>query len=107
VYAPEFVCHFLIGPEWHGPEEVKEHINALRTAFPDWREEVEDVIAEGDKVVTRYTSYGTHQNSFEGIPATGRPVVVREVAIFRIMNGKVVEQWGFPDIAGLRRQLVE
>lgn len=107
VYAQDFVCHFLVGPEWHGPEGVKDHIKALRAAFPDWREEVEDIIAEGDRVVTRFTSYGTHRGSFQGIPATGQAVVVREVAIFRLRNGKIVEQWGFPDIAGLRDQLLE
>jgi len=104
-YRPDFVCHFLIGPEWHGPEDVKEHITALRAAFPDWREEIEDIIAEDDMVVTRFTSYGTHSGEFQGIPATGKHVKVRAVAIFRISDGKVAEQWGFPDIAGLREQL--
>ncbi len=107
VYAQDFVCHFLVGPEWHGPEDVKDHIKALRAAFPDWREEVEDIIAEGDQVVTRFTSHGTHRGTFQGILATGKAVVVREVAIFRFENGKIVEQWGFPDIAGLRNQLLE
>jgi steroid delta-isomerase-like uncharacterized protein len=107
VYAQDFVCHFLVGPEWHGPEDVKDHIKALRGAFSDWREEVEDIIAEGDHVVTRFTSHGTHRGTFQGIGATGKAVVVREVAIFRFENGKIVEQWGFPDIAGLRKQLLE
>lgn len=106
IYAPDFVCHFLIGPDWHGPEGVKEHVTALRDAFPDWHEVVEDIIAESDMVVTRFTSYGTQTGEFQGIAATGRHVKVREVAIFRFSNGKIAEQWGFPDIAGMRAQLL-
>jgi hypothetical protein len=57
-------------------------------------------------VVTRFTSYGTQTGEFQGIAATHRRVKVKEVAIFRISNGKITEQWGFPDIAGMRAQLL-
>ena len=76
-----------------------------RTSFPDWTEHIEDIIAEGDRVVTRWTSRGTHQGEFEGIAPTGKQVTVAEVAIFRIANGKIAEQWGFPDIMALLRQV--
>ena len=105
LYSADFVCHFLVGPEWRGREGVKEHVTDLRRAFPDWREEVVDIIAEGDRVVTRFRSSGTHRGEFQGIPPTERRVTVPEVAIFRLANGQIAEQWGFPDIAGLLRQL--
>lgn len=106
-YTADFVCHFLVGPEWEGPSGVRKHVENHRRAFRDWREEVEDIVAEGDRVVTRFINYGTHRDEFMGIPATNRQVVVREVAVYWIANGKIAEQWGFPDISGFRQQLLE
>jgi steroid delta-isomerase-like uncharacterized protein len=105
IYAPDFVCHFIVGPEWKGPDGVKNNVQQHRTSFPDWNEQIEDIIAEGDRVVIRFTSRGTHKGEFEGIPPTGNQVTIAEVAIFRIADGKIAEQWGFPDIMGLLRQL--
>lgn len=105
LYSPDFVCHFLVGPDWRGPDGLRSQVARLRSAFPDWKESVEDVVAEGDRVVTRFTSTGTHLGEFQAIPATGARVVVREVAIHRIADGRIAEQWGFPDVAGLREQL--
>ena len=56
-------------------------------------------------MVTRFRSHGTHKGEFQGLAPTGKRVEVAEVAIYRIENGKIVEQWGFPDILGLQRQL--
>ena len=105
IYASDFVCHFPVGPKWKGPEGVKKVVARQRTAFPDWEETIEDIIAEGDKVVTRFTSRGTHKGRFMGVPPTGKKVEITEVAVFRIADGKIAEQWGFPDLQGLRRQL--
>jgi steroid delta-isomerase-like uncharacterized protein len=105
MYTEDFICHFWGGPDWFGPQGVKERVANIRRAFPDWREEVEDIIAEDDKVATRFTSY--HMGEFQGIPATSKQVAVGEVAIFRISEGKIAEQWVFHDIAGLRAQLQE
>jgi len=105
IYDPDFVCHFPVGPEWRGPEGVKKMVTRHRTAFPDWKERIEDIIVEGDKVVTRFISRGTHEGKFMGIPATGKKVRIVEVAIFRIADGKIAEQWSFLGLQGLRRQL--
>ena len=105
IYSPNFVCHFIVGPEWRGYEGVKEQVTMHRRSFPDWTEEIEDIIAEGDKVVTRFRSHGTHKGEFQGIAPTGKRVTISEVAIYRIENGKIAEQWGFPDVFGLQRQL--
>lgn len=105
IYASDFVCHFIVGPEWQGQEGIKQQVTEHRTSFPDWNEQIEDIIAEGDRVVTRWTAQGTHKGEFQGIPPTGKQIVIAEVAIYRIADNKIVEQWGFPDIQGLIRQL--
>lgn len=105
IYADDFVCHFVVGPEWQGPDGVKQQVRQHRTAFPDWTERIEDIIAVGDRVVTRFTSTGTHRGEFEGIPPTGRKVAIQEVAIYRVVRGKIAELWGFPDLHGLLNQL--
>jgi steroid delta-isomerase-like uncharacterized protein len=105
LYSADFVCHFLVGPDWKGIEGIKQEVQQHRLAFPDWSETVDDIIAEGDRVVIRFTSTGTHRGTFQGIAPTGRRVSIREVAIYRLANGKIVEQWGQPDLFGMQQQL--
>src|SRR5476651_398811 len=61
LYSPDFICHFVGGTEWKGIEGIKGQVAAHRTAFPDWAENVDDIIAEGDRVVIRFTSSGTQR----------------------------------------------
>jgi len=105
LYSPEYVCHFVAGPDWKGIDGIKAEVKQHRASFPDWNETVDDIIAEGDKVVIRFTSTGTQRGDFDGFKATGRKVTIQEVAIFRLVRGKIVEQWGMPDIHGLIEQL--
>lgn len=105
IISPDFVCHFIGGLEWKGIEGAKNSISNHKKSFPDWTEEIVDIIAEGDKVVTRYKSTGTHQGTFNGLDSTGNKVTIYETSIFRIANGKIIEQWGFPDELSLRNQL--
>ncbi len=86
---------------------MHDFIASHRASFPDWSETVVDVVAEGDRVITRYLSSGTHEGEFQGIAPTGRKVTVNEVSIYRVQNGRIVEQWGFPDGLSLVRQLTE
>jgi predicted ester cyclase len=74
-------------------------------AFPDLHHTIEDMIAEGDRVVTRLTAEGSNTGQFYGMPATGKPVRVSEIAIFRIADGKIVEQWPQSDALGMMQQL--
>jgi steroid delta-isomerase-like uncharacterized protein len=74
-------------------------------AFPDWKVTVNDIIAEGDKVVARATGEGTHLGEYVGIPPTGRAVKVSWIAIYRVANGKLAEHWQHIDELGLRQQL--
>ncbi len=105
IISPDFVCHFIGGLEWYGIEGAKNSIINHKKSFPDWTEEIVDIIAEGDKVVTRYKSTGTHQGAFNGVDSTGNKVIIYETSIYRLANGKIIEQWGFPDEVSLRSQL--
>lgn len=107
LYSPMFVCHFVVGPEWHGVQGIKDAVARHRRSFPDWNEEVDDIIAEGDRVVIRFTSTGTQEGEFAGIGPTMKRVKIHEVAIFRLADGKIIEQWGMPDLHGLLEQLRE
>ena len=105
LYSPRFVCHFVVGPEWKGVKGIEDEVASHRRSFPDWHEKVDDIVAEGDEVVIRFTSTGTQLGEFQGMVPTGRKVRIQEMAIFRLSHGKIVEQWGMPDIHGLLAQL--
>lgn len=75
------------------------------TAFPDLHFEIVDLIAEGDKVLTRWILTGTHQGEYLGVPATGRQIRVEGMSLDRIENGLVVEGFDGWDNYGFRRQL--
>lgn len=89
----------------NGPEGEKEFFTRLRAAFPDIHFMIEDQIAEGDKVVTRWTARATHTGEFLGIAPTGRHGVVTGIMIDRIANGKFVEGWTIYDELGMMQQL--
>ena len=88
-----------------GPEEMKGTVLMVTAAFPDNRHEVEEVIAEGDRVVLRCTLTGTHEGPFMGIPPTGRRIEVTEIHIYRLKDGKAVEHRVGRDDLGAMRQL--
>jgi steroid delta-isomerase-like uncharacterized protein len=74
-------------------------------AFPDTQTTTEDLIAEGDKVVERYTARGTHTGDFMGAPPTGKKFSIESMVIYRFANGKIVEMWGLNDVQALMMQL--
>ena len=88
-----------------GPEDVKRFMGEFRQAFPDFHSTVEDQIAEGDKVATRWTMRGTHKGEFRGMPPTGNKLEITGIGIFRFSEGKVVESWDNFDQLGMMRQL--
>jgi steroid delta-isomerase-like uncharacterized protein len=79
--------------------------SALLAAFPDMHVRIEDVFAEGDKLVTRWFAHGTHNGDMMGIPPTGKQISVGGIAIDRFENGQSVEHWEIFDQAGLMQQL--
>ena len=101
IYAPEFVGHWTGRPDTNGRDEFIAFVTDARTRFPNWNETVEQIVAEGDLVVTRFTSRGT----FEGEPADGKEVTMAEIAVHRIVDGQIVEQWTVADILSMRQQL--
>jgi steroid delta-isomerase-like uncharacterized protein len=107
VIDPNVVWHSsLLPPETQrGQEGFKLFAQAVRAGFPDVRLTEEDTIAEGDKVVNRWSFRGTHQGEFMGLPATNKPVTNSGIDIFRIANGKIVEVWQSTDQLGLLQQL--
>jgi predicted ester cyclase len=88
-----------------GPDGLIDLIRTWRTAFPDGRMEIDDLIVEGDTVAIRNTWYGTQDAEFYGIPASGRSVAVTSVGIDRVVDGLVTEGWGELDMVGMMQQL--
>jgi len=93
------------GEEIHGPEGLKQFYATLRASFPDLHFTIEDQIAEGDRVVTRWTACATHTKEYQGIPPTGKQYMITGIDIDRIANGKVVECWPVADELSLLQQL--
>ena len=88
-----------------GPEGTKMLITAYRNAFPDLRFTIDEQIAEGNTVVTRWTAHGTHNGELAGLPPTGKAATVVGMSVDRIENGKTVESWGLFDQFGMMQQL--
>lgn len=104
--APEFVRHDPGLPfEVRGPEGVKQLADALHPGIPDMRLPIEDVIAEGEKVLVRLRVIGTHGGELMGIPATGRPIDIAVLDLFEFRDGTLVEHWASLDNLGLLKQL--
>ncbi len=103
--APNLVDHTL--PRSLPPtiEGSKQAIRTFLQAIPDLRITIDELVAEGDKVVMRYTSRGAQRGAFGGIPPTGRRVEVSSYLTARIANGKIVEMWGLDDRLALLQQL--
>jgi steroid delta-isomerase-like uncharacterized protein len=80
-------------------------VSALRAAFPDFQYSVEDVIAEGDKVVVRLTARGTQKGEFAGMPASGKQATWSEIHIADLADGRIVEHWVVQDQLGMLQQL--
>jgi steroid delta-isomerase-like uncharacterized protein len=104
IFTPDCLWH-QPDQDLQGPEAAKEFVGMYLSAFPDTRVSVEDMIAEGDRVVTRVRLRGTHQAELMGIAPTERQIEVKGVTIHRIEGDKIVEQWQFHDDLGLMRQL--
>ena len=105
IVAADLVSHNHLPNVPQGREGGKMVHQGSLAAFPDGKTTTDDLVAEGDKVVERFTLAGTHNGEFMGIPATGKRVTVTGMSIFRIANGKIVEHWGENDGIGLMMQL--
>ncbi len=103
LFVPDFVRHDPAGGI-RSREDYKQFLLSLLAALPG-QFTIEDLIAEGDKVVLRYTYRCTHQGQWRGLPPTGKPVTFTGIFIYRILDGKIVEGWENADALGLVQQL--
>ena len=106
IYAPDVVGHDPAMPEdIRGVEGAREFYSMYRSAFPDTEITVEDQVAEGDKVVTRWTARGTHQGEVMGVQPSGNRVEVMGITISRIEGGKIAEEWDIYDALGMMQAI--
>jgi steroid delta-isomerase-like uncharacterized protein len=102
---PDAVIRTPLPIDTMGAEALKQIWAALFAIYPDIRLTVEDVIGEGDKVVTRTTVTGTHQGEFMGVAPTGKTVTYNEMFMFRFADGRVAETWGVVDVFAQMKQI--
>jgi steroid delta-isomerase-like uncharacterized protein len=104
VYSADWVGHFPGMP----PLDANGHLQyaeAMAEAFPDLARTVDDLFAEGDKVVVRWSASGTNTGVFNGMPPTGKAATSSGITIFRLQDGRIVEEWSQSDMLGLLQQL--
>ncbi len=100
-----YVRHDANVPDIVGPAAERQFIAGVLTAFPDLRFEIEQLVAEGDLVMGRYTARGTQRGAFAGVPPTGRAVVFQATESYRLVGERIAEQWVVMDTLGLLQQL--
>jgi predicted ester cyclase len=101
ILSPQFTSHDWPQGGPRGPQAFRAYYAALRSAVPDARYEVDDLVAEDDKIVVRWRLLGTHKGSFRGIAPTGRPIVLKGIAIYRVQGGMLMERWVVSDLYGV------
>ncbi|MBP2159953.1 MULTISPECIES: ester cyclase [Asticcacaulis] len=100
--SPDVVSHDPLPGQPAGAEGLKQTLQVFHTAFPDLHADIEDLIAEDDKVMARVRVTGTHKGEFMGQKATGHALAYPEVVTVRIRDGRIVEHWSVADTAPLR-----
>lgn len=105
VYAEDYVGHFPGGTSVTGRDGIRAAVMDHRAAFPDWIEEIQEIIVEENFVATRFRSTGTHSGPFQGIAPSGNRVEITEASIYRMANGQITEQWAYPDVMHLMQQI--
>ena len=103
-YTPDFIIHDLARGDMNREQRIQIMISTS-SALQDLTFSIDDTVAEGDKVVTRYTMKATHKGTTMGIPATGKQFAVKGIDISRIVRGKVAEVWSLSDSLGVMTQL--
>jgi steroid delta-isomerase-like uncharacterized protein len=106
LFAPNYAHHDSSTPDFgQGPESEKKRATLYRTAFPDLQLTIEDIIAEGQTVMARWSCRGTHKGHLSGIAPTGKQFNITGVSIARFTGGRMVEGWVNWDALGLMQQL--
>jgi steroid delta-isomerase-like uncharacterized protein len=107
--AADCIAHGLgeEGQPLRGPEHFRRFYDQFRSAFPDVRIDVQDVLAEGDRTAVRFSTRATHTGHGIGLPPTGRAVSVTGMSLMRWADGQIVEAWNEFDAAALLRQITQ
>ncbi len=105
LYASDYIAHWTSDPDTRGLDEFKKVVMEARTVFSDYIENIEQIVAEGDLVVTRFSSSGVFKGKIMGISLNDKKVTGHEIAIHRIVNSKIAEQWTVADSLGMMQQL--
>jgi steroid delta-isomerase-like uncharacterized protein len=110
IFSEDCVTHQLCSgvlaePTPRGPQAIREHVSGWLISFPDLRFNIEQMIAEGDRVVSQLVMEGTHQGTWMGISATGKKILIRMITIHRIANRKIAEDWVLVESLGFFQQL--
>jgi len=105
LFTNDWIYHGVGGQKIYGPKGLKQFLTDYHNAFPDIQVNVENLIAEGDKVVSHVTSCGTHKGELMGIAPTGKRVTVPVISISRFVDDKIVEDWEIIDLFGMLQQL--
>ena len=105
LFATDFVFNYPAPGVAPNREGYKQTVTMFVAPFADIHGTIEDTVAEGDKVVVRWTWHCTHKGDFMGIAATGKAVTITGICILRIVGGKIVEEWGEMDNLGMMQQL--
>ena len=107
IFTSDYVLHDpgTPGGIMRGLEEIKVHTAMLYSGLPDFYTTIEELVAEGDRVVGRFTHRGTHLKDMMGLPASGNKVAVEAINIYRLVDGKFAEGWGEIDTITLLTQL--
>lgn len=105
IAAPALVFRGSLGVHLAGREALKGYMRLVRAAFPDFHNQVEQLVSEGNTVVARLTYSGTHAGDFQGIPPTQRRIEYAGAAFFTVAGARIQSGWVLGDLYGLRRQL--
>ena len=103
--APAYLSHVVHTPPIKNREELKRWVADVRTAFPDVRFTIEDLLVDDDKTILRWSSEASHCGEFLGVSGTGKKAVCRGITISRFVNGKIAEEWGEWDALRLKEQM--
>jgi steroid delta-isomerase-like uncharacterized protein len=101
----EFTLHTPLPTPGPGIEEMNNVITTCRAAFAGLHVTIDDIMADGNRVIARFTARGTHNGEFMGVPPTGKAITLTAIEIFRIKDGKIAELWGEVNMMGLMQQL--
>lgn len=103
--SPVYLDHNVDDASARGPDVLRQHLEAIRKTFPDFSMKIEEIITEGNKVVTRVTGRGTHLGEWMGIIPTGKEIYLKGINIDTIEDGKIVEHRGEADTLGMLVQM--